>query len=331
MRSLVALLGAVACGCVAPPSYDGPVRGPLPARILHPLALTVPSLGLRRAELARPGEVAGDLDLAYASLYESARRGGDVVEFDGELARASARFRVGIAGGFELEAEAALLYGSGGFLDPFITDFHGWFGFPNSGRESSEDGDSDFVLVSDGEVLYRFEPHEPGLGDLPLALSYALPSFAEPGAGAHALRAVLELPTGSERRGFGSGGVDVGLGYCAEASAGGFTQFVAASWIHADEIDAFDAELDISELFEIGYALEARFASTWSVVAQLEALSPVTSELPYEEIEDPMLDLVVGVWRDVGRDARAFLAFHEDPLASSGPDFAVAAGLGFGR
>jgi hypothetical protein len=329
-RAVAALVAATACGCASLPSAPSPVRGPLPARIVHPLALTVPSLGLRRAELARPGEVEGGFDVAYASIYESAQQGGDVVLFDGELTRASARIRAGLSERIEIEAELAGLYGAGGFLDGFIADFHDFFGFPNSGREEVEDGQSDFRVVSDGETLYSLEPHEPGLGDLPVTLSFALGPLDDPTT-FHALRAVVELPTGSEERGFGNGGYDFGLGYCAETTSGAFSHFVAASWIHPHDIDAFDAPFAFSELFELGYALEVRFAAGWSGVAQIEALSPLTDDLPYEEIDEPMLDLALGTWRDLGEGTRAFVSFHEDPLSSSGPDFAVAAGVGFGR
>jgi hypothetical protein len=321
---------AAAGGCASAPHDGGPARGPLPTRIVHPLALVVPSLGLRRATLAGPGEVEGEATFAYASVFEAAARDGDVVLFDGEVARAAARVRVGIAERVELEAELAGVHGSGGFLDDFIAEFHETFGFPNSGREEVEDGRADFRLSADGELLYEMEPNRAGLGDLPLVLSVALGAPDDPRR-AHALRAVVELPTGSQEDGLGNGGVDFGLGYVAQADRGALSHYVAASWIHPRDVEAFDRPLELEEVFELGYALEVRLGARWSAVVQIEALSPLTDALPYEEIDEPMVDLAVGAWRDLGPGVRAFVSFHEDLLAASGPDFAVSAGVGFGR
>lgn len=327
--ALCAATLAGACSSLPTLSPEGAarVRGPLPVRTQHPLLLTFPHLGLRRAVVQPTGQLALSGSLSYSSIFENVQSAPYDVRFDAELARAQVRARCGLAAGVELEAETGLLHGGGGSFDSFISAWHDFFGFPNSGREAASDDEFDVHVIKGTDEAYSLAPNELGLQDLALTLSFG-GEQAEPGRWSSLVRATIELPTGSESAGFGNGEFDFGLGWCGERGAGRATWFLAASWVHAERADSFvGTGIDIAERIELGAAWEFRLTEQTSLVAQLELLSPITFDVPEEELEAPIADLGLGILRDLGLDARLFLAFQEDLISAAGPDFALVAGL----
>jgi len=301
------------------------VRGPLPVRIQHPILLTFPSLGLRRAATLEPGAIDGAWEVSYATIYEQAVHDGYDVRIDAELARTALRVGWGAADGVDLTAHLGALHAGGGSLDNFISGWHEFFGFPNSGRDDVGDDEFEVHVEHEGESAFELEPNELGLEDLGFELGVALERSAHR---SQLARAVVELPTGSEGDGFGNGEVDFGLGWALEATSGRWTAFASLGWVHPGRADGFvRAGVELEELFELGVALEIRWTDSTSLVAQLDGTTPLVDEIPMEELDSPMLDLALGVVTDLGSGSRAFLSFDEDVISHAGPDFAVFAGV----
>lgn len=331
---LVLALLWLASACSALPELDSQaaarVRGPLFTRHPHPILLTFPHLGLRRAVVQRTGTVGGAASLSYSSIFENVVKPGNDLRIDAELALARVQARVGVAEGVELALDTGLVHGGDGSLDEFIGDFHSLFGFPNSGREDAPDNTFDVHVRENGTEAYSMKANELALEDLQLTLGLG-ESEARSGGWGSLWRATVELPTGSERDGFGNGELDFGLGWCGERDLGRSTLFVAASWVHAGRARSFrDTSLGIPERFALGAAFETRVTAETSAVVQLELLSPISDDFPSEELDAPILDLVVGVVHDLDDGVRLSLGFQEDVISAAGTDFALIAGLGWG-
>ncbi|MCY3000324.1 MAG: DUF3187 family protein [Planctomycetota bacterium] len=331
---VVLLLSWIACACSALPKLDSEaaarVRGPLLTRHPHPILLTFPHLGLRRAVVQRQGTVGAAASVSYSSIFENVVKQGSDLRIDAELALARVQARVGVAEGVEVALDTGLVHGGNGSLDKFIGDFHQFFGFPNSGRDDAPDDKFDVHVNDNGTEAYSMKPNEVALEDLQLTLGVG-ESETRTGGWGSLWRATLELPTGKESDGFGNGELDYGLGWCGERDLGRQTLYVAASWIHAGRARNFrDTSYGIPERFALGAALETRLTAAMSVVVQLELLSPISADFPSEELDAPILDLVVGVVHDLDDGARLSLGFQEDVISASGTDFAVIAGLGWG-
>ena len=326
--------GAAACcltltSCAALVPRGAPravVRGPLPTRIQHPLALVSPHLGLRRAVAQPAGEFGLGVDLSYSSIFEAVDLHGQRVVFDGESARAVTRMRFGLGAGWDVESEVGALYADGGFLDEFVSAFHDFFGFPNQGRETVDDDDFDMSVRSQGRELYALQAHELHVEDLPLIFTYA-DEAPRAEAWSRAWRVGVELPTGSERGGAGNGEIDALLGICAERSIGRATHTLGLAWIDTHTPSAFRGSgIGLSKLVECEYACELRWSDVSSLVVQLDGLSALSDDIPYEEINSAIVDFGIGIVRDLGPQSRAYVSFHDDLLSKSGPDFSVACG-----
>ena len=91
-----------------------------------------------------------------------------------------------------------------------------------------------------------------------------------------------------------------------------------------------DAGLDVDFLLFAGAGAEYRWSDRTSLLLQLQYRSPLTEDLPLEEIDREILDLGVGVAHDLTRESALTISFHEDVVAAAGPDFTFYFGLSFG-
>jgi hypothetical protein len=324
--TLVAALAAAAlsssCRTLVGPAPRHAVRGPIPALAEHPLALNY--LGLRPRRAAT--QPAGRLGVAYASLFEDGANASGSVLVDGELWHGSLRLRWGAGPGTDVEVELQALRAGGGFLDAFVESFHELLGLANGGREGRGDGDLEVEIVDDGQTVYELEGNALELGDLPVVVTHELWRDATERTFVSG-RVGVELPTGSESRGYGNGGVDVGLGLLAEGSSGRWSTFGAVDLVFPARRDSFDGtDFDVDERFDAAFGLEWRWDDVTSLLAGLRYLSPLSDDIDLEEIDAPMLDFGLGAAWDVGLLSRLQVSFHEDLWSASGPDFTLRVG-----
>ena len=320
-------LATSACSALAP--SDDPrhvVRGPIPSRVQHPLALTFLDLVPRRPVVEAQGNMGVTLTSAYTSIFEEQSSATQNVQFDGELWRNSARLRFGMGDGVDLETDIAFLYASGGFLDHFISQVHDFLNAPNQGRETVEDNQFDMRIQSGGDTLYELESNKVGLQDVPLIVTFG-EATELPGHWNRALRLGIELPWGSDSEGFGNGGMDYGIGFCAERSYGRTTHHVAANVVFPSRPEDFiGTGVHVEDLYELVYGFEYRWTDHVSWIAQVDALSPMITDIPFEEIDSPIVELGVGCFQDLENSSRVFLSFHDDLVSETGPDFTVLVG-----
>lgn len=324
-----ALLLALGIGCYAPdPAHV--VRGPLPIRNQHPVALTFLHLRPRRARVQPQGTATLAVDLAYASIFEDAAEPRQRVFFDGETARAAARLRYGVAPALDLEVEVAALYATSGFLDGFVGDFHDVTGLPDSGRRDSPPDQFRMRLRRNGQLIYDLEEDRVGFADVPLVATWQVRVEDEHGP-AVAVRAGIELPTGSEDRGYGNGGLDFGGGVLFERSLGRWTVSGAVDLLVPDNPDAWDdAGVDVNNIVQLQAGAEYRLNDRVSLLVQVVHTSDMTDDFDVEEFNREILDLGLGAAWDAPGGAQIYAAFEEDLVSATGPDFGVILGVRWG-
>ena len=330
---VLALLGASCASLVPELPHGDParevVRGPIPTRIMQPAGMIFPIPRPRRAKALAAGERSVRPDITYASIFESRGRGGSAARFDGEIARASARLAFGIGDGAEITVEPQLLFGTSGALDEIVNDFHELTGFAGGGRGLYENDQYQMSLVKNGVTAYELQEDQILLGDLPVSWVQEIRREDQNGP-AVSTRLTVELPTGDEDRGSGSGGIDVGAGVLLERSVGRWTFTGGVDGMQASQPSRFrDADVGVRTLLLASGGVEYRWSRKMSLLAQAVLQMPLTRDLPFEEIDREILDLGFGVSRDLGDATRLVLSFHEDAVAASGPDLSLYAGLVF--
>ncbi len=316
-----------ACAALPEPAANARevVRGPLAAQSLQPLAWTLGDLRPRRALATPRGEVDMSIASAYASIFRYDDTDHSAVTIDGELWHTAFGVRFGIAPGADLEIEVPVLYASSGFLDGFVDGWHDFFALPYGRRDLRPADEFEMTIESDGREIWKLESDGPMLGDVPVTWTQEV--FATP-TRALAVRAMLELPTGSENRGASNGEFDWGVGIVAEQHAERWSFFGHADHLHAGEPSSFEGSgVHLRDRFELAFGGEYRWSDRVSLLSTLEWTAPFTRDLDLRVINREILDLGVGAAWDVGESSRLALSFHEDLVSNTGADFAVLVGF----
>lgn len=327
--SLASLASLAACRSTPPSDADAAqrVRGPLPLRENGPLKSTFLAMRPRRALTQAPETKELEINAAYSSTFEVGEGGGASVSFDGEILRTGALLRAGVVDGGDVSIEIPFVYASKGFLDVFIETWHSVLNLPDGGREDRPRFDYDMDVSVDGEEIWHLEGNRLALGDVPIVWTQRVVAEDEGSVGV-AVRAGLELPTGSESRGFGNGGFDFGGGVLLEKSLGDFTLTGGADYVFTHRPSSFvGSGVDAADLLYVNGGLEWRCSDSASLFAGLRYTSESTRDIGIEEIGDPVLELDLGVLFDAWEGAHWALGFSEDVIAASGPDFTAFAGL----
>ncbi len=328
---LLPILATFACRSQSSELASEPVvRGPLPTRVQHPLALLFPGMAPRRATPVAAQRTEALVSVAYASLFAVDAASGNRVAFDGELARASARLRFGLDEESDLEIEFAALYATSGFLDDFVQDFHRTLSLPDGGRPEAEDDQFAMFLRKEGQRIFEVEEDRLSMADLPIVWTRRV-LHEDADAPALAVRVAVELPTGSLERGSGNEEVDLAAGMLGEKSFGRWTVTGSLDWVLTQRPDSFvDAGVDVHDLLVLQNGWEYRWGERTSLLAQLSWTSAMTDDLQFKEIDREILDLGVGWARDLGPGVRWLFSFHEDLIAATGPDFTIFTGFAWG-
>lgn len=316
-------------GCSLLPEENPPTRGPIATRNQHPLALTVLQPRPRSARIQPRGTLGVELASTAMSIFEDGFGAGEKVVFDGEIWRNALRLRYGLAEGLDVEVEFALAYTTSGFLDGLADAFHDTFNLPGGGRGLVGTDQFEMKIESEDETIFDVEENRLGLDDIPIVLTRRLREEDADGPGV-AFRVAVELPTGSEKNGFGNGKLDYGAGILLERSIGKWTFTGGADYVLVGQPDDFeDADVDLDNSILLAQGIEYRLGERCSLLMQVLYQSPFTRDLDIKEIDREMLDLGIGLALDVS-GARFTTSIHEDVIASTGTDFVFRFALSWG-
>lgn len=333
MRRLPVLAPALAgvclsgCGLLRTRS-DHPahvVRGPIPARTQEAIKLTYLFFRPRRATTQPPGTTDLTAQTAYSSLYQNGHGGSDDVVFDSELSHTSLSARRGVSPGTDVEVEVGVTFATAGFMDEFVEEYHKLLGFPSEGRRNRPKNEYEMDVFHNGNLAYRLDADQPGFSDLPIVVTH---QFVEETASSPALsaRAGVELPTGSESKGFGNGVLDWGGGLLAEKSFDRWTATAAVDYVLTGTSRTFEqADVAAHDDLDAQFGLEYRWNDDVSLLLGTILESPVTRSIPLKEIDGNILSIDLGISWDAGERSRFLVEFGEDAIARSGPDFTLMA------
>lgn len=274
----------------------------------------LPALG--ETQVLRAGDSQRRTTFDLTSEYVLEERGSEELLADGESMRLALQYRRGFGESLEWGMEVPLLRVSGGFMDSFIEDWHEGFGLPNGGREMAPQDRYRYRYVRRGTTVLDQSDTGTTLGDVLLLGGWRWRDGV-------ALRGLVKLPTGDEERFTGG-------------NAG------AAAW--ADAALPFGDDSALSGFVSAGVSLNARgevlgeqrqtvvplggAGVSWRVLqqvdlaAQANAHGPLYSDSELDALSRPGVQLVFGGSYH-GSSARVDLAFQEDLVTRSSPDFSV--------
>jgi hypothetical protein len=321
-------LALAGCGSLAHSKEDPAhvVRGPIESRTQEPILLTHLAFRPRRAATQPENTASIAVQEAYSSIYNTGQTSTSNLVFDGEISRTSIALRRALSDRTDIEVEVAAVFATAGFMDSFIEVYHHILGLPNEHREDRPKDDYEMKLVKDGNVAYQLEGDELGVADVPIVVTHALQVESEH-APAISARAGIELPTGSDEKGFGNGKFDYGAGVLAEKSFGRWTTTGAVDYTWPGTADSLEhAGIHSQDGFDLQLGIEYRWNDHMSLLLGVILLPPVTHDILLKQIDDQILSIDVGCAWDIGERSKLTVGLEEDAIANAGPDFTLMAG-----
>ena len=321
-------LALAGCGSLARSKEDPAhvVRGPIASRTQQPILLTHLAFRPRRAATQPENTTSVAVQEAYSSVYNTGHNSTSDLVFDGEISRTSFALRRALSDRTDIEVEVAAVYATAGFMDSFVEAYHHILGLPNEKRDERPKDDYEMKLEKDGNVAYHLESDELGVADVPIVVTHALQLESE-GAPAIAVRAGIELPTGSDEKGFGNGKFDYGAGVLTEKSFGRWTATGAVDYTWPGTSDSLErAGIHAEDGFDLQLGIEYRWNDRISLLLGAVLLPPVTRDVLIKQIDDQILSIDVGCAWDLGERSRLTVGLEEDAIANAGPDFTLMAG-----
>jgi len=311
---------AASSGCVARPRLDGP----LPVRNQHPAQLTVFHMAPAAATALPAGTLSGRLDFAYSNLFLSdSDAAGNSWIMDGEYLRVGTTLRMGLGGGFDLQAEVPVAHTSGGFLDSAVIDYHDAFGLPGQSRKMTPPNEYSISASKEGTVAWTVDQSDIALMDIPLQLSWQM---LPPGEGrlGTTLRGGIELPTGNDEHGYGNGEIDAGLGVVLDYRFAGIGCYAHAQHTFAGTPDqAKGARLEFADVTSLGLATELPLSTALHAFVQFEWETSTLREIELPELQREHLLLWLGGRLQVAEHWGIEFGLGEDLQGLVSPDFTL--------
>jgi len=192
---------------------DSSWRKPLFSSNQFPIYLLFLRLEPERAVSLAAGQAAFKFDLSLSNIIKISTvlpsdPNADRLVLDYEWWRLLFQLDVGLGRGLQMSMSLPLYYRSGGFLDPMISSFHDYFGFPNTVRSVTPDNLFRYELWQNGRRLLGGLDPGTVTGDLVVSLKKTWTL----GGTEFGFRAVLKAPTGLWVEAAGSGSPDLGFG-----------------------------------------------------------------------------------------------------------------------
>jgi hypothetical protein len=208
---------------------------------------------------------------AYSSVFNKSMEGTSELFMEFEVLRWTFKARLGIWDRLDADVEVPFLYFSGGFLDQFVKDYHGFFGFPQGGRDKAPDDQFHYEVSQNGKLLY----HIPKAGtftisDMVLNARYRVHSEEKVWPGM-VFKTSVKFPTGSSSGGFGSGHLDYGGFLLVEKNWSRFSAYGNAGAVIPGSLAGTDSSvLEPQPFWVFVVAGEYRFTDWFSMVLQLD-------------------------------------------------------------
>jgi hypothetical protein len=305
-----------------------PFAGPIPYRSMMPLSIIFPHPMPDRASPLPAEGMKLEVNADYASIYIEEVHGAESILVDGEFMRTAFAFRVGLGRVLgreaELGVEVPLLHYTGGFMDSFIMDWHDFFGMSQGNRDRVSNNQYGVAYADDSGTFFTADENGVHLGDIPVTLKVGVLDPAEDDFGL-AVRGLVELPAGSESRGFGSGKVDGGVGFLAEKRFDRLAVYLAVDEVFRKNPDSFDG-LHVAHVTHASLAAEYAVSRAVSVILQTDYQTAPLKNASLTQFEDPQWMGGLGAAFRLSDRSLFRIAFEEGLTTDTTPDFTISAG-----
>ncbi|PIR20654.1 MAG: hypothetical protein COV45_04945 [Deltaproteobacteria bacterium CG11_big_fil_rev_8_21_14_0_20_47_16] len=306
--------------------------GPFPYRNANPMYLLFAALRPTTATALPEGFLRAEITSMYSNVYNVASGNGLSETMDMEELRTALNFDYGLPFGIEVGLEIPFIKTSSGFLDPFIQDYHKFFGFPNGGRELVPNNQFQAQVSRGGAIIYSFTETAFSLSDISFRVKGQIADEG-PVMPAISWMFLIKAPTGKPSKGTGSGTWDPGLGFALQKSWGRFHAYINGQQFVTVGLGALNNNMSFG-YFNWMAAGEISFTQRYSGVVELYGSTPLFNGMNVSRWDGQSMDMIVGIqgrypYSGAFKEFHWQLGFAED-VNSAGPSVDFTAFLNVG-
>lgn len=263
------------------------------------------------------GGFEANLALDYSSVFFAEHSDRWSVLVDMEMAVVDLGLRYGLTQRLTLSLSQPAARMSDGFLDGPLEAYHDAFGLPNYDKGTRPKDDFAFFIRKDGQEWFRADPDSWHLMDTTLGTEWK----ALGGAGrALSLVYQLQLPTGENESGFGSGGFDHSLELPFAFRLEPFRLFLTPGVHMPGKPETQGADIQTRPFASLLLGTSYAYNADLSLVIQINGYTSPLERTGILKLDNGSLELGLGFHYRFSRGLRIEFAFTED-LTRAAPDF----------
>lgn len=260
------------------------------------------------------------VSIEHSNQFAGGLVGDESLRIDGETTRLDLRHRQRLAACWQFTATVPFISHTGGTFDRAIDDWHKFFGLPDANRDGTDFDSLTYEFSNADGVKHAINDPQSGIGDIHLALQYAMGCFAtaDSSKADPMLRVGIKLPTGDPSELRGSGEADL------------FVDWQSPIWSQGRWHSAFSLGMLVNgstDRFaeQRGVAVYASVGAQYVVFNQLRFIAQLDGHSAFyksrlRELGDTAVNLAVGARYLVGRDYTFELSISEDVAIDTTPD-----------
>jgi hypothetical protein len=258
-----------------------------------------------------------NLSLDYSSVFFAEHSDRWSVLVDMEMAVVDLGLRYGLTPRLTLSLSQPAARMSDGFLDGPLEAFHSAFGLPNYDKDTREKDDFAYFIRKDGRDWFRSEAGGWHLMDTTLGAEWGLLMGAP---GDLSLLYQIQLPSGEEKSGFGSGSYDHSLQLPADFKLEPFRIFMTPGVHLPGEPETLAADIHTRPFASLLLGTAYAYDTDLSLVVQVNGYTSPLERTGIPKLDNGSLELGLGFNYHFDRNLTLEFAFTED-LTRAAPDF----------
>ena len=263
---------------------------------------------------------------AVGNHYVLAGNGHEELLIDGETWRLNLLYRRRFGELWTVSVDVPWYRHSGGFLDDAVDAWHGLTNLPDGNRNRRGEDELLYLYKTGGQRRYLFDEASHDIGDVQFGLSRTFGA-----EGGTTLKATLKAPTGDRGTLTGSGATDLAFSILSRqprmiggAPAGIYWGVGAVRLGESDVFSLRSQDWVAYGVFGVGWQPFGRVGFK----AQLDAHSNYYSSA-LDELGSSAVQASVGGWWKSDSGRTLTIAFSEDLIVKSAPDFGIHINLGW--
>ena len=322
--AVLACLLMTAYPALAAGRTPAPANQPFAVPNQSPLALSlVPFTPTSAAQ--GPAGSSLNVTAAYSSIFVQQSSRAANLDLDMELGYLSLGYAYTLHPRVRLGLELPAAFYWGGFMDGFIESYHRALGLPNGGRENAPQDQVHFDVSSRGKRIVSQDGSTQAVGDLRLKGAWLL---WEDGGPAVSLVGQVSLPTGDPDKGLGAGGAIPALGLSGDLPLGRFALNANAMYFHLGSTSLLDP-LEPNDVWAGSLSLGWAWSNALTLRGQLNGATALVNDTGVEGLDNAMLQVLLGVQFKPSQGQLVSLAFAEDLIYYTSPDFTLSLSWGW--